>query len=274
MLYSMIDILLSGAQGRIGTRIIDELPQNPDIRLVGALGNPAHVTSGDTVAHNITLQSTMEAYGTVSAILIEFSTPQAVMDHLLVAEDTGRPLLIGTTGFTEEQERRIETASERIPILISHNYGIGMNAFWEILKVATEYLKDDFDVEVVEFHAGSKVDVPSGTGNTIASIIARERGDSPDEVIRYGRNKEHAFHRKPREIGVHSLRGGSYRSDHTVIFAGNGERLEFTHREEDSSIIARGVLWGVRFLATKEAGLYGMHDVLDFKRRSSRSDRS
>lgn len=265
----MIDIILSGARGRIGTKILEELSQNTDIRLAGALGNPAHVAIGDTIVPEIALQGELEAEGAESAILIEFSTPRAVMDHLSVAENSGMPLLVGTTGFTLDQEDRIKQAAARIPILISHNYGIGMNAFWEIMRVATGYLGEDYDVEVVEFHAGSKPDVPSGTGNTIASIIARERGDNPEEVIRYGREKENTFQRRPHEIGVHSLRGGSYRSDHTVIFAGNGERLEFTHREEDSSIIARGVLWGVRFLATKVAGLYNMGDVLDFKKKAS-----
>jgi len=197
-------------------------------------------------------------------ILIEFSTPQATMEHLEIAVASGLPVLIGTTGLSAAQTSLIKQAAERIPVLVSHNYGIGMNAFWEILKVATRYLGHDYDIEVIEFHANNKPDVPSGTGGTIARIIAEERGDALEDVIRYGRDKTTANKRKPKEIGMHSLRAGSYRSDHTVIFAGNGERLEFTHREEDSSIIARGVLWGLRFLNGRAPGLYSMGDVLNY----------
>lgn len=256
--------ILSGACGRMGTKILAAAAQTDDIRIAGAIGRSGSECIGKELAGGIVVQDTLVPGIAGDEILIEFSTPQATMEHLKVAVASNIPILIGTTGLSSAQDTLIRQAAQNIPVLVSHNYGIGMNAFWEILKVATRYLGHDYDIEVIEFHANNKPDVPSGTGGTIARIIAEERGDALEDVIRYGRDKTTANSRKPKEIGMHSLRAGSYRSDHTVIFAGNGERLEFTHREEDSSIIARGVLWGLRFLHGRAPGLYSMGDVLKY----------
>lgn len=264
----MIDIIVSGAMGRMGTKILTEALLHEDIHIVGVLGNPQNPAIGKEIQPGLVLQSNLANISSDNAILVDFSTPAATVDHIVHAKRVGMPVVVGTTGFSEQEEASIADATKTIPILESHNYGIGMNAFWEILKVATQYLGKDFDIEIIEFHGASKPDVPSGTGNTIASIIAREQGDIPEDVIQYGREKNRSNTRKYHEIGIHSLRGGSYRSDHTVIFAGNGERLEFTHREEDSSIIARGVMWASRFLQGKSPGVYHMADVLDFMRNS------
>lgn len=258
------EAIISGACGRMGMKIIAAAAQTDDIRIVGAIGRSGSACIGRELSNGIIVQDVLVPSATGHEILVEFSTPQATMEHLKLAVASRIPVLIGTTGLTTAQNLLIKQAAERIPVLISHNYGIGMNAFWEILKVATRYLGHDYDIEVIEFHSSDKPDVPSGTGGTIARIIAEERGDTLEDVIRYGRDKNTTNIRKPKEIGMHSLRAGSYRSDHTVIFAGNGERLEFTHREEDSSIIARGVLWGVRFLNGRAPGFYSMGDVLKY----------
>lgn len=264
----MVGMIVSGACGRMGTKILGEARKVSDIAIAGAL-----VRSGDRRCavqpdDGVPCSDDITLMPADSVVLVEFSTPDATIGHLGWAREHKVPVLIGTTGFSESQERLIHEAAQEIPVLESHNYGIGMNAFWEILKVATAYLGTDYDIEIIEFHAAAKPDVPSGTGLTIASVIAGARGDALDEVVRFGRDRDRTFSRKKGEIGMHSLRAGSYRSDHTVVFAGNGERLEFTHREEDSSIIARGVLWGVRFLQDRPSGLYGMADVLRFMRDS------
>ncbi len=262
----MIETIVSGARGRIGSLILAEIAGLNDIKVVGSVGNPKDPLVGSEIFSDVVLQASLEQMKEQQVVLVEFSTPQATINHLPIAIESNWPVIIGTTGFTEEQESIIQEASKKIPVLTSHNFGIGMNAFWEILKVATAYLGNDFDIEIVEFHAAAKPDVPSGTGKTIASIIATERGDDLNQVVRYGREQNNAFKRKPGEIGIHSLRAGSYRSDHTVIFAGNGERLEFTHREEDSKIIAQGVCWAIRFLDGQPPGFYGMQHVLQFIR--------
>jgi len=266
----MIRIIVSGARGRMGTKILSESSRQEDIEVVGALCRPGDLGAIKDEDLGVILCDNLSSVDTDGAILVEFSTPEATLGHLQYALGVGMPMVIGTTGFSEEQEKVIREAARRIPIIESHNYGIGMNAFWEILKVAASFLGDDYDIEVVEFHAAAKPDVPSGTGKTIAQLLAAARGDDLDDVVRYGREHERTFRRKRHEIGVHSLRAGSYRSDHTVVFAGNGERLEFTHREEDTAIIARGVMWAVRFLVGREAGLYGMEDVLRFMRDERR----
>lgn len=264
----MTNVIVCGARGRIGSLILSELAGLSDIKVVGAVGNPNDSMVGQEISPAVTLHASLDSLCEFKAVLVDFSNPQATIQHLSHAVEKNLPAIIGTTGLSEEQECLIKAAAKAIPILTSHNFGIGMNAFWEIMKVATAYLGNDYDIEIVEFHAASKPDVPSGTGKTIASIIAHERGDDLNQVLRYGREHDHAFSRKPHEIGIHSLRAGSYRSDHTVIFAGNGERLEFTHREEDSRIIAKGVLWAIRFLSGQPAGLYGMQDVLRFIRET------
>lgn len=260
----MAKVIVSGARGRIGALLLAEAKKQTDIEVVGAIGNPIDPLIGTELLPGVYLQDHLK--GPISdAVLIEFSTPEATINHIQQAVIDHLPVIIGTTGFTTAQKQEIKVASGKIPILISHNYGIGMNAFWEILKVATNVLGSDYDVEVVEFHAAAKPDVPSGTGKTIASLIAHERGEDPDQVIKYGRDQNTSFKRSRQEIGVHSLRAGGYRSDHMVIFAGKGERLEFTYREEDSSIIVQGVIWAVRFLSEQKPGLYSMQEVLSFK---------
>ena len=268
----MIKCIVSGAKGRMGVKIISEILKQDDIEVVGALCRPGDSAVGTRNTHGVPFADSLSELETDRAILVEFSTPQAAIAHLEQALCIGMPVVIGTTGFTEEQEKFILEASQRIPIIESHNYGIGMNAFWEILKVAVGYLGDDYDIEVVEFHSAEKPDVPSGTGKTIVQLLADARADDFDNVVRYGREQDRKFHRKRHEIGIHSLRAGSYRSDHTVIFAGNGERLEFTHREEDQAIIARGVMWAMRYLEGRDAALYGMQDVLGFMRKSAGVD--
>lgn len=260
----MINIIISGVCGRMGQKIAAAARSDADISIAGVLERHGHPHIGEELFPGITIQKDVMNLSWKEATLIEFSTPTSTIDHVRVAVKNTIPVVIGTTGFTEDQELLIFQASQHIPILKSHNFGIGMNAFWEIIRIATKLLKNDHDIEIIEFHGADKPDVPSGTGMTIANIIAKECGSSIDDVIRYGRTRTNVSTRNRHEICMHSLRAGGYRSDHTVIYAGQGERLEFTHREENTSIIAQGVLLGIRFLRDKPPGLYGMRDVMGF----------
>ena len=145
----MIDIIVSGAMGRMGTKILTEALLHDDITVVGALGDPKSTAIGKELQPGLLLQSDMADIFSQNAILVDFSTPVATLEHIALAKSIGMPVVIGTTGFSEEQEVAIRDAGKSIPILESHNYGIGMNAFWEILKVATQYLGKDFDIEVI-----------------------------------------------------------------------------------------------------------------------------
>jgi 4-hydroxy-tetrahydrodipicolinate reductase len=263
----MISIVVSGVCGRMGQKIVAGVGATDDLRIRGAVEASGHPMVGKELQTGIVVSSELSSCLESSDVLVEFSAPAATVMHLETARAMKAPVLIGTTGLTEQQDELIRGASAEIPILKSHNYGVGMNVFWEIVRQATRYLGEDYDIEIVEFHGRAKPDVPSGTGSTIARIIAAERGQELRDVACYGREKSTTNKRKDHEIGIHSLRAGSYRSDHTVIFAGDGERLEFVHREEDLKIIVRGVLWGVRFLREQRAGLYGMDGVLEYMQK-------
>lgn len=260
----MIRIIISGACGRMGKRIASVAESHDDLEIVGALERQRHPLIGKELSKGIKLEQDLNEVMRDDVTLIDFSTPDSTIEHIKIAVENRIPVVVGTTGFREDQEVFISQAAQQIPILKSHNYGIGMNAFYEIIRIATKFLMTDFEVEIIEFHGADKPDVPSGTGMTIAHIIAEEYGKNFDDIIRFGRQKASDSKRRNQEICMHSLRAGSYRSDHSVIFAGNGERLEFTHREEDTNIIAIGVIQGIRFLQGKSPGLYGMRDVMGF----------
>ncbi len=260
----MVNIVISGFRGRMGSNIFLMTQNFNDIRVVGAVERSNHTDIGLKVCDGVVLQDDAGSLLNEDTVLIEFSTPQTTVMHLEQALKTNAKMVIGTTGLNDEQMNYVMSSSKVIPILHSHNYGIGMNAFWEIIQMATKILGSDYQVEIVEFHGGNKPDVPSGTGLTIGKIIAEAKGDNFENIVRFGRDRTKTNVRNDNEICYHSLRAGSYRSDHTVIFAGDGERLEFTHREESPTIIARGVIWGAKFLTNCKPGYYGMSDVLKF----------
>ena len=258
----MVDIVIAGYAGRMGKSIYQMANFDDDVRLVGAVERENHPDLGSPVDEILRLSDDVSGLLNTNTVLIDFTNPSATMQHLKEAIKANAKMLIGTTGFTVEQEDIIKKSSDRIAILESHNYGIGMNAFWEILRVAAKLLSHDYQVEIMEFHAANKPDVPSGTGMTIGKIIAEAMDDDLNTVVRFGREQTKENVRPKNEICFHSLRAGSYRSEHTVIFAGNGEYLKFTHTEESPSIISRGVILGAKFLANKQKGLYSMADVI------------
>lgn len=258
----MVDIVIAGFAGRMGKSIFQMANLCDDVRVVGAVVREIPSEMGLPIKEMIRLSDDVNGLLNTDTVLVDFTNPNATIKHLEEAIKSEAKMLIGTTGFTDEQEDFIKRSSDRIAILESHNYGIGMNAFYEILRVATKLLKHDYEVEIMEFHAANKPDVPSGTGLTIGRIIAESMGDDFSNVVRFGRGQTKENMRSKNEICFHSLRAGSSRSEHTVIFAGNGECLKFTHTEESPSIISRGVILGAKFLANKQRGLYSMADVI------------
>jgi 4-hydroxy-tetrahydrodipicolinate reductase len=176
----------------------------------------------------------------------------------------GKPLVVGTTGHSEEQRKQILECSKKIPMVWAGNYSLGVNLLNYLTKVAVETLGDDYDIEVVEMHHHFKKDAPSGTAEKLINILKDARGLSDNNVV-HGRSGL-VGERPKNEIGVHALRGGSVVGDHTVIFAHEGERLELTHKASDRTIFAGGALRAAKWLAGKPAGLYGMEDVLGFSK--------
>jgi 4-hydroxy-tetrahydrodipicolinate reductase len=188
--------------------------------------------------------------------LVEFTTPEATVEHL----GYGRPVVIGTTGLSDEQLARVEEAAGNVPIVLAPNMSLGVNLVREVVRELTEKLGAGYDVEIVEAHHRNKVDAPSGTALLLARAAAEGRDRDLDEISVYGREG-----RSPRgegEIGIHALRGGAVVGEHRVIFYGLGEEVEVAHRALSRRTFATGALRAARFVAGAPPGLYSMRDVL------------
>lgn len=191
-------------------------------------------------------------------VVIDFSQPAATEAICREAVKTGAAIVMGTTGHSAKQRRAIETAAQQVPIVFASNFSVGVNALFWLTERAAGLLGEGFDVEIVEAHHRLKKDAPSGTAKTLAGILQRAR---KLKLLRFGREGI-VGERATNEIGIHSIRGGDTVGDHTIIFAGNGERLELTHRAASRETFARGALRAARWIASKPAGLYDMRDVL------------
>ncbi|TKJ47835.1 4-hydroxy-tetrahydrodipicolinate reductase [Candidatus Aerophobetes bacterium Ae_b3a] len=261
----MLRVIICGALGRMGKEIIYKISQREDIELVGAIESPQHPSLGKETEKGIKVGSHLENVVERDSIIIEFTTPPATLEHLRIAEKKGIPMVIGTTGFKEKEYQRIKRASNAIPIIISPNMSIGINLLYSIVKQITKILGENFDKEIIETHHRNKKDAPSGTAQKIAQIIAEVGDRSLSEVGVYGRKGTKNEVRSKKEIGIHSIRGGSVVGEHTVLFAGEEERLEITHRAESRGSFARGAILAAKFLVGKEKGLYDFQDVLGLR---------
>jgi 4-hydroxy-tetrahydrodipicolinate reductase len=191
-----------------------------------------------------------------SEALIEFTTPEATIEHLAY----GKPLVIGTTGFSDEQYEGLEAAAERAPIMLAPNMSVGVNLLREVVREVSEKLGSGYDIEVVEAHHRNKVDAPSGTALFLGRAAAEGWGKSLEDVAVYGREGHQP--RKEGEIGIHALRGGAVVGEHRLIFYSDGEEIEVIHRALSRRTFADGALRAAGFVAQAEPGLYSMRDVL------------
>lgn len=247
----MINILLNGCNGKMGQTITTTAKKCTDIKIIAGISTSAEQKSDYPV-----FSSVFDCDLEFDAI-IDFSKPESLANLLKFAQEKNKPLMIATTGFGEAQKQDIITASKNIPILLSANTSVGVNLLVEILKLITPKLSESFDIEIVEKHHNHKIDSPSGTSllfaNTINDLIGNYN-------YVYGRDKN-TGKRTKNEIGIHSIRGGTYPGEHSVIFAGNDEILEITHTALSKNVFAEGTFTAVRALIQKPAGLYSMSDI-------------
>jgi 4-hydroxy-tetrahydrodipicolinate reductase len=262
------DVVVAGAAGRMGSRLVALLQDETDLRLVGALeapGHPALLKDAGEVAGiprlNVTITGDAEGMLGKNRILIEFSVPEASLGHLrLCARDGGRAV-IGTTGFTAAQKEEIDRLAQQVPIILSPNMSVAVNVAFRVLGEIARMLGDDYDVEITEIHHRFKKDAPSGTALRMAEVVANALGRDLAKTAVYGRQGL-TGERTRNEIGVLSLRSGDVVGEHTVSFGALGERLELTHRAHSRDTFARGALRAARFIAMASPGLYSMQDVL------------
>ena len=197
-------------------------------------------------------------------VLIDFTRPEATLTHLQACTDAGVNMVIGTTGFDDAGKQAIGAAAKKIAIVFAPNMGVGVNAMFKLVDLAARILDNGYDVEIIEAHHKHKVDAPSGTALKLGEIVAEARGEKLANVAVYAR-QGHVGERKTGGIGFTSIRGGDVIGDHTVLFAGVGERIEITHKASDRMAYATGSMRAARFLMGRRTGLYDMFDVLGIK---------
>jgi 4-hydroxy-tetrahydrodipicolinate reductase len=264
----MADVVVAGAAGRMGNRLVALLHEERDLRLVAALEAPGHAALGRDAGDvagvgrvSVPITADAEAALGKDRILIEFSVPEASLAHArLVARQGGRAV-IGTTGFTPAQRDELAAIGRSIPIVVAPNMSVGVNVAFRILADMARMLGDDYDVEIVETHHRFKKDAPSGTALRMAEVVAQALGRDLAQNAVYDRHDKLA-ERTRKEIGMAALRSGDVVGEHTVSFGALGERLELTHRAQSRDNFARGALRAARFIASARPGLYSMQDVL------------
>jgi 4-hydroxy-tetrahydrodipicolinate reductase len=252
----------------MGSRIVACLSETPELGLVAALeaaGHPAAGTDAGEVAgvgaRGVLIGTDAGRALTAGRLLIEFSVPEASLEHLRLVAKAGARAVIGTTGFTQSQREEIASLARRAAIFIAPNMSVAVNLAYAVLATMARALGDEYDVEIVETHHRFKKDAPSGTALRMAEVVADALGRDLQSAAVYGR-QGHPGERSRREIGIMSLRSGDVVGEHTVSFATLGERLELTHRAHSRDTFARGALRAARWLIDKPPGLYSMQDVL------------
>ncbi|MDD4858458.1 MAG: 4-hydroxy-tetrahydrodipicolinate reductase [Candidatus Krumholzibacteria bacterium] len=252
----MIRVIVCGALGKMGRTAADEIAGCADLALVAAIGTAGHAGLGSRVA-GVEVTADLAAALPGADVVVDFTNPKAALEHLRMSAAAGKAAVIGTTGLSPDDLAAAKKLAEKIPLIISPNMSAGVNLMF---KVAADIAKalPDFDAEIVEIHHNKKKDSPSGTAARLADAIAAVRRSS--RVV-HGREGLVGA-RKPDEIGMHSLRGGDVVGEHTVVFAGEGERFEITHRAHSRRTFARGTLRAIHFIVGKKPGLYTMADVL------------
>ena len=263
-------IAIAGASGRMGQMLIEAVGASIDCKLVGALdvaGSPA--IGLDAMAFlgrssGVLIGADLKAALAGADILIDFTRPEGTLAHLRVCRELGVKLVIGTTGFSEVQKAEIAAAGQDIAIVMAPNMSVGVNVTLKLLEMAAKALATGYDIEIIEAHHRHKVDAPSGTALKMGEVIAQALGRDLKECAVYAREGV-TGERDPSSIGFAAIRGGDIVGDHTVLFAGTGERIEISHKSSSRATYAQGSLRAVRFLAGKQNGMFDMFDVLGLR---------
>lgn len=251
----MTKILLNGCMGKMGKTITRLAKDNPDITI--AAGIDRNISEDN----DYPVFSSVKDVNVDYDVLLDFSRPDSLYDLLSFSVKNKKPIVLCTTGYTEEQLRRIKEASDVIPVFRSANMSLGVNIVSQLLKAISPILYGDFDIEIIEKHHNEKVDAPSGTALLLADSIRNSLNDETNLVLGRNGNKK----RDHKDIGIHAIRGGSIVGDHETIFASKGEIIEITHKAISRDVFGYGALKACSFIIDKPTGLYDMNDVVNLK---------
>ena len=261
-------VAVAGASGRMGHMLVEAIQAADDCMLAGALdiaASPAIGTDASAfLGHTsgVAITADLPAGLQSAQVLIDFTRPEGTLEHVRACRALGVNLVIGTTGFSDAQKAEIAEAAQHIAIVMAPNMSVGVNVTLKLLQMAAKAMSTGYDIEIIEAHHRHKIDAPSGTALKMGEVIADALGrDLKDCAVyeRYGVTGE----RDPSSIGFATIRGGDIVGDHTVLFAGTGERIEVTHKSSSRATYAQGSLRAVRFLAGQRTGLFDMFDVLN-----------
>lgn len=262
-----MQVALAGVSGRMGRALLEAVAADADCVLSAAidrsgsplLGQDAGAAWGAASGVSVTDQSSSALQG--AQALIDFTRPEATFGYLDACIAAGVPLVIGTTGFDEAGKARIAAAAKQIPIVFAPNMSVGVNLLMKLAELAAQVLEDGYDIEIIEAHHRHKVDAPSGTALGLGQSVARAIGRDLTRCAVYGREGV-TGERDPKTIGFATVRGGDIVGDHTLLFAGIGERVELTHKASSRATFAQGALRAAKWLQGRAPGLYDMRDVL------------
>ncbi len=264
----MIRAIVAGAGGRMGGRIINMIKDTEGIELTGAfersdapfIGQDAGVVAGAGEL-GVVIEDSIDKVIDKGDVIIDFTFHEASVAHAQKAAEKGRAMVIGTTGFTQEEYKKIDNLSKDFPLVISPNMSVGVNLLYKLLETTASVLGDDYDVEIIEVHHRMKKDAPSGTALQLGRVVAKALGRDFDKVAVFER---HGLigERSKEEIGIQTVRAGDIVGEHTVLFGGIGERIEITHKASSRDTFAKGAVRAAKWIVGKPNGRYSMLDVL------------
>ncbi len=263
-------VAVAGASGRMGRMLIEAIQASDDCVLAGALDLPDSPAVGQDAAAflgrttGVSITADLRAGLKNADVLIDFTRPEGTLAHAAVCAELGVQMVIGTTGFSDAQKAGLDAAARQVAMVFAPNMSVGVNVTLKLLQMAAQALATGYDIEIIEAHHKHKVDAPSGTALKMGEVIAEAQGTRlVDRAVyeRYG----HTGERKQGSIGFATVRGGDIVGDHTVLFAGTGERVEISHKSSSRAGYAQGSLRAVRFLAGQRVGMFDMFDVLNLK---------
>ena len=264
-------IAIAGAAGRMGRQLIEACIQADDIILAAALEHPHSNFSGSDAGElasigkqNINIVTDLNTIISQFEVLIDFTTPEATLAHLAKCQAGAKRMVIGTTGFSAQQRQLIEQAAQKIAIVLAPNMSVGVNLTFKLLEIAAQVLGEAVDIEIIEAHHRHKVDAPSGTALRMGEIVAQTLGRNLAECAVYGRQGK-TNERDHRTIGFETIRAGDIVGEHTVLFAGIGERVEITHKASSRMTFAKGAIRAAQWIMHQESGLFDMQDVLGLR---------
>jgi 4-hydroxy-tetrahydrodipicolinate reductase len=267
----MIKVIVAGAAGRMGGRLVCLLKESAALTLAGAVESKGHPSVGEDAGEiagcgrtEVAIKDDLSALMDRGEVVIDFSAPAATLEHLRIVAQHRRAMVIGTTGFSPQELAELRSLAKSIPCVFSPNMSVGVNVIFKAIAEMARTFGEDYDIEVIEAHHRLKKDAPSGTALKIAEVLAKAVNRDLDQVGVYAR-KGLIGERKRGEIGIQTIRAGDIVGDHTVLFGGMGERIEVTHRVQSRDTFARGALRAARWVVRQPPGLYDMMDVLGLR---------